>query len=196
MQSQEIVPIFQHYPEDATLFHTKRGEWWKEAYTAELQTTVYDAITALNLDKPWNEIHDHPVQEALANSIWSTVLACNGPQLDASTLLSLNKERFGSGYVEQTDGSHFTSNHLSISAMVKPIDDVNDGDIGVTMIHHIPTFATDVQGKPTIGDISPITLTKQEDIFVLSLITPQGNVWQKKLHSMNIIGTTAAELTL
>ncbi len=172
----QLLEVFQQYPHDAVLFHVQRGNLWKEQNKAKLQSSVHEAMTALDLDKPWEEIHANPVQEALANSIWSTVLACNGPKLDTTTLVALNKARFGSDYVSQVDGSHiFTSNHLSVSGKLKPVD--NDGSI---MKHHMPTFATVEGGKPTIGDVSPISLEQEGDVFVLSLQTPGGHVWQKQ----------------
>ena len=180
MKSQELPIIFQHYPEDSALFHTERDFLWETKYKVELQQSVDGAITALGLDKPWEELHGDPVKEALANAIWSTTLACNGPKLDAATLVTLNKERFGPNYVEHVDGSHFTSNHLSVSGALKPMGSEGQSIAGPAMIHHMPTFATQEHGKPTIGDISPITLVKQDGAFILSLVTPNGHTWQKQ----------------
>ncbi|MBU1326816.1 hypothetical protein KKB64_01165 [Patescibacteria group bacterium] len=182
MQSQELPKIFDHYPQDAALFHTERDFLWKEKYKTELQTSVNTVITALDLDKPWEDIHGDPAKEALANGIWSTILACNGPQLDGATLVALNKERFGAGYVEQTDGSHFTSNHLSVSGALKPLDSEGNTIAGPLMFHHMPTFATQPDGKPTIGDVSPITLIQKDDKFILSLVTAGGHTWQKQFN--------------
>lgn len=168
----QLPEIFDHYPQDAALFHTERGLWWQEKYKKELQTSVHTAMTALDLDKPWEEIYGDPVQEALANSIWSTILACNGPQLSAETLLALNKQRFGDAYIDKNNSDHFTSNHLSVPGVMK--------SLGPAMVHHMPTFATQKDGKPTIGDISPITLIHDGDSFVLSLETPSGHVWKKQ----------------
>lgn len=172
----QLLEVFQNYPHDAVLFHVQRGSLWKEQNQAELQSSVYAVMTALDLDKQWEDIHGDSMKEALANGIWSTILACNGPKLDASTLVALNKARFGPDYVTHADGSHiFTSNHLSVSGALKPVD--SDGP---AMIHHMPTFATLVGGKPTIGDVSPITLTQEGEAFILSLQTPSGHIWQKQ----------------
>lgn len=184
----EVIQNNTNYNLDQLLCDQKRGSWWLEMYKPQIEASVHHAIGVLNLDKPWEEIAQNPVSEALANTIWSTTLSCFGPQLSAATLKELTQARFGIDYVNGSTGHNFTSNHQSIPGIIKPID--SDGQLmkGKTMVHHLPTFATVEGGKPTIGDISPIHLESKAGKFILTLQTPAGHIWQKQFDVLPAAG--------
>ena len=167
---------------NAELLNRDRGEWWSEHYKPNVAQELGSAITALGLDESWENIAKDPLRLALANALWSSTIACFGPQLSADTLVALNKARFGPEYITADVSAHvFTGNHLSVSGKLFPLDSQGNHIPGPVLVHHMPTFVSIEGGKPTIGDISPITLEPVDDKFELSLKTPNGYVWRKTL---------------
>lgn len=166
--------FLQHYPKDIVLFNTRREDWWGEKYRQEVQSSVDTALTLLDLDKPWEEIHADSMKEAVANMLFGAVLSCFGPKISEEQLLELNEARFRNSIhnVKESDPG-FTSNHRSVSVRLR--------SPGPVFSYHMPAFAAREDGKPTIGDISPISISQQDGGFQLHLTTPSGHTWYKQL---------------
>lgn len=190
----ELARLYHDYPEDFALSQTRRDSWWGEKYRREIGTSVDKAITALDLDRPWEEIHNDPVKEALANGLFGSLLSCNGPQISAEMLLALKKRQFGKGFdFTHAKETEFTGNHEAVPVRVF--------GKGLNAAYNMPTFATRPDGKPTIGDISPISVSEQDGIFQLHLMTPSGHRWNKRLEvltapesSKKIVGSMAGKV--
>lgn len=197
-----IIELYQTYPKDLKLQSlSNRDELWLQTEQSQIADAVGIAITSLDLDKPWEQLASDPLKMALADALFSSSLACFGPKIHSGHLKELNMLRFGSGYLTQDVAAHvFTGNHLSVSCHLIPVGNDGKRTFGPVQVHHMPTFASVDGGKPAIGDVSPIALTKEENQFYLSLVTPAGHVWKKAIevlqaseHATQMVGLDQAQ---
>lgn len=178
-----LETLYQTYPDDLRLqTPLSRDVLWLETQKLHISDSVSGAIKALGIDAPWEEVAKDPLKIALADTLWSTTLACFGPKLTPDLVKALNIARFGSDYLTNDVAAHvFTGNHLSVSCRLIPVTSDGNRGPGPVLVHHMPTFASVDGGKPAIGDVSPITLEKHEGQFVVSMTTPSGHIWTKAL---------------
>ncbi len=173
--------ILQRYQVDAALFNTKRDASWGEKYRQEVQLSVNNAITTLGLDEPWEKIHADPMKEAVADALFGSILSSYGPKISVERQFELDEIRFkGSLHNVAESDPNFTSNHRSVSVRLRSLDSYGNPIIGPVFSYHMPTFATREDNIPTLGDLSPISIS-QDGIFQLYLPTPSGHVWYKLL---------------
>lgn len=164
------------YPTDRALFNTRRDYSWGEKYGNELKTSVARAITSFDLDAPLDVIMLDPVKRALALELFTSVLSTNGPMISPVTLFALKRKQLGEQLTSNVD-FHFTSNHTALPGWITMLDSGGNPIKGTTAIHNMPAFATRPDGKPTIGDISPISMYQRMGKFLLELETPRRYKW-------------------
>lgn len=173
---------FGSYSESEALSKIKRGSWWENKYSSEISTSVGQAITDLGLDEPWEKIHEDPMKEAVANALFGSILSCFGPKMTLEMHLALNRQFLGKDFDDMhTTGYDTTANHESAHVTVFPLDSDGKPLSGLRASYNMPTFPTRSDGIPTIGDISPISLSEKNGVFQLHFSTPSGHIWNKQL---------------
>ncbi len=178
----KLPEIFNQFLLDTKLLSTERDKWWEKKYKPKLESSVNKTIKDLGLDMPWEKIHEDPLKEALAEMLFTSVLSCYGPKISAETLHELNVLRFGGGTSTDLLGSPiFTANHKAVPVKMISLDSRGEQIGKESPPHNMPAFSTEVGGKSTLGDISPISIIKTKDNFELQLKTSGGHVWRKKI---------------
>lgn len=154
---------FDHYPDSQALLKIKRGPWWEEQYKPDIQRSVGQAITESKLDIPWEEIHADPEKARFADALFDATLSCYGPRMTQEMHKTLLRQFLGDKLNEYISRYTTTANHEAVAIQMFAVDS-NGNPIKKVLITsmNMPTFPTRSDGKPTIGDISPISLSQKK----------------------------------
>lgn len=189
----ELLRHLEQFPADLEMHCADRGPNWEKFYREEIKSSVDEAITALELDKSWEDMNIE--EQVMADTLFESILGTLGPCFDRNHKygegFNLFENLHGRGLaelfgpVERLD--QFTANHGSTAIGVEIIAldsdgmPINDPYYKYGDVMNMPTYIRGTAGKPTLGDISPITITQERGEFQLSLETPKRHVWRKLL---------------
>ncbi len=178
-----------------------RDQHWETWNSANVLESVDFAIDKLGLELSWDEIHKDPMKEAVAEALFESILSCFGPKMNRDVYLALNKKFLGEKFRIHAREFDTTANHEAVPGKLISLDKDKNPTLGSLQASiNMPTFPTRSDGKPNLGDISPIRLYKEGNRFLLEFETPRNkHKWIKefqvieapKKSSSQIVGSKA-----
>ncbi len=187
------------YPISDYSRHRPRDQHWETWNSAKVLESVDFAMNKLGLDLPWEEIHKDPMKEAVAEALFESILSL-GPKMNRDIYLALNKKFLGEKFRIHPGVLDTTANHEAVPGRLISLDKDKKPILGAFQPSiNMPTFPTRLDGKPNIGDISPIRLYQEGEKFLLELETPSKHKWIKefqvieapKKSSSQVVGSKA-----
>lgn len=182
-----ILENYRMLPANAATFQARR-RWWEDEHKPEIQSSVHEAMKALNVDASWDEINKDPLRLASAKALFTSVVSCLGANdITPEIAAEINRRAFGeSGYGSNLSRDVFsTANHRATAVILTDLGSDGKPLTSRRTPMNMPMFARSIDGKPSISQVSPIKVVLEDGQLLLLLSTPSGHIWKKLIEVSN-----------